>query len=74
MNKTSSYIVGELKTIEKECREKGISATEWVEKYAGDYRNKFWKNEGNIQTHDTVKKNYRKQSRWANWLDRVNDT
>lgn len=40
MGKISEYILRELKIIERECLEKGISASEWIEKYADEYNRK----------------------------------
>lgn len=36
------YILNEIKVIEKDTKEKGISPTEWVERYADEYHRKFW--------------------------------
>lgn len=41
MNKTKEYILNELKIIEQECMEKGISASEWVQRYAEEYHRKY---------------------------------
>lgn len=40
MTQNQRYILNELKTIQKECMEKGISASQWVEWYAEEYRRK----------------------------------
>ena len=42
MEKSRKYILNELKAIQKECREKNISANVWVERYADSYREKHW--------------------------------
>ena len=41
MSAVRAYILKELEVIEKECMEKGISATEWVEKYAADFHRRY---------------------------------
>jgi len=61
MTRYQKYILDERKTIGIECRKKGIAASEWVKKYAVDYRRKCW-NSG-----------ARNKSRWASWLEWVND-
>lgn len=42
MNRYKKYIFQELKTIEKDCREQGITATEWIERHAAEYCRKYW--------------------------------
>lgn len=42
MNKIKAYILNELQVIEKECMEKGISASQWVERYAEDFHKRYW--------------------------------
>ena len=42
------YILGEFRTIERECYEKGITASEWVERYAEEYHRKYNLN-GNME-------------------------
>jgi len=42
MSAARSYILKELETIEKECLEKGISASEWIEKNAEDFHRRYW--------------------------------
>ena len=39
MTKSKECMLDEIKTIEKECIEKGISANECIERYAEDYYN-----------------------------------
>lgn len=46
MTKIQRYILNELKTIEEECMEKGITASEWVERYAEEYRRRYGNGEG----------------------------
>lgn len=41
MTKPQKYILNEVKVIEKECLEKGISPREWIERYAEEYRGKL---------------------------------
>ncbi len=41
MSAVKQFILNELKVIEKECLEKGISPGEWIERYAGEYRRKY---------------------------------
>ena len=41
MTKPKEYILNEVKIIEKECLEKGISPIEWIEKYAKVYRRRY---------------------------------
>lgn len=41
MGRVKQYILNELKVIERECLEKGISASEWIERYAEGFRRKY---------------------------------
>ena len=41
MFKPKEYILNEVKIIEKECLEKGISPIEWIERYAEEYSRKW---------------------------------
>ena len=41
MTKIRRYILNEVKIIEKECLEKGISPSEWIERHAEEYRQKY---------------------------------
>jgi len=41
MTRTEKYILNEVKVIEKECLENGVSPSEWVEKHARSYRRKW---------------------------------
>jgi len=70
MSRTKQYILTELKTIEKECQEKGISASEWVKRYADEYRKRHWAD--NRMLVYAAKKNIKNQSRWVSWLEWVN--
>jgi len=71
MDKSKQHILNELKTIEKECMKKGITASEWVAKYTEDYHRKYPDN--TRQTTNAAKESYGRKSRWAAWLERVND-
>lgn len=42
MNQYKQYILNELETIEKECREQGVSASKWIERHAEEYCKKYW--------------------------------
>lgn len=46
MTQTERYILSELDTIVEECMEKGITASEWVERYAEEYRRRYDNGEG----------------------------
>ena len=72
MTAAQRYILGEVKIIEKECLERSISVSEWIERYAENYHRKYWNN--NQQGVGLSNKNHRNNSRWAAWLERVNDT
>ena len=72
MTAARRYILDEVKTIEKECLERGISSGEWIEKYAEKYHRRHW--DSTRERVGLVKKNHRSNSRWAAWLERVNDT
>lgn len=54
MTRTEKYILEEVKAIEKECLENGISPSEWVEKHARSYHRK-WLN-GKMQKSACLKK------------------
>ena len=41
MSAVKQYILNEVKVIENECLEKGISSSEWVERYAEEYHRKY---------------------------------
>ena len=71
MTPAQRYIVNEAKVIEKECLERGITAREWIDRHAEDYRQKFWND--SKQKVDLAKKDHRNKSRWATWLERVNN-
>lgn len=72
MTAAQRYIFDEAETIEKECLEKGISVSEWIERYAENYHRKHW--DFTRQRISLVKKNHKNNSRWAAWLERVNNT
>ena len=72
MTAVQKYILDEAKAIEKGCSEKGITANEWVERYAKNYHSKYWNN--NQERTGPANKNHRNKSRWAAWLERVNNT
>jgi len=46
MGKTREYIFSELKVIEKECFEKGITASEWVARYGEEFHKNHWNKNG----------------------------
>ena len=71
MNKYKKYIVGRLETIEKDCAEQGITASEWIERHAAEYCRKHWDN--NAESNASAKTNRGNNSRWARRLERVND-
>jgi len=54
MSAVRAYILKELEVIEKECMEKGISATEWVEKNAKNFYKKYW----DIKPREAVVESY----------------
>lgn len=60
MNEYKKYILTELKIIEKECMEKGISASEWVERYARVYCKK--NGNGDTPHFDTGENNEAKKN------------
>jgi len=72
MTAARKYILNEAKVIEKECMEKGITAREWIDRYAEDYHKKYWNN--TMQTVGLRRENHIYNSRWATWLERVNNT
>jgi len=41
MTQNRRFILNELKLIQEECMEKGISASEWVQRHAEEYRRKY---------------------------------
>jgi len=71
MDRYKEYIFEELKTIEKDCREQGITASEWIERHAAEYCRKHWSD--GAQSNTSVKTNYGNRSRRARWLEWVND-
>ena len=54
MSAVKSYILRELEVIEKECMEKGISATKWIEKYAENFHERYW----NVKPREVVVGSY----------------
>lgn len=50
MTKIQKYILDEIKVIEKECMEKGISPIEWIKRYAEEYRQGY----GNVSMSKVV--------------------
>lgn len=54
MGRVREYILNELRVIERECLEKGISASEWVERYAAEYRRRY--GNGSMQRPQAVNK------------------
>lgn len=54
MSETEEYILNEIKMIEKECLDKGISPSEWVARYAEKYRRK--RINGNLQKAGSLKR------------------
>jgi len=71
VNKYKKYIFGQLETIERNCVEQGITASEWIEKHAAEYCRKHWHD--NVQSNASAKANRGNQSRRARWLEWVND-
>jgi len=71
MTAVQKYILNETKVIEKECLEKGITAREWIDRYAEDYHRRYWNN--NTQTINLGGENNRNKSHWAAGLERVNN-
>ncbi len=41
MTEFQRYIYSELKTLREECRQRGITPIEWVERYAESYHRKY---------------------------------
>jgi len=53
MTETQNYILNEVKVIEEEYLEKGLSPCEWVERYAGKYHKRYWN--GSMSEIDMLK-------------------
>jgi len=72
MTQDQRYILSELKVIQEECQKLGISASEWVVRYADKYHRNNW-NIGTQKASFVKAKSYGNMSRWAHWLERVNN-
>ena len=54
MDRFSERVISEFKMIEEDCMAKGILATEWIEKYAENFHERYW----NVKPREVVVGSY----------------